>query len=233
MKGSALIAALKKKFKVSTDKALADRLGNSLPAIHNWKNRKAVTERQIVGLIHSASRAGASTLQSSAIRPLVELFRIEKCASKGGANYELFGLNAGIGGKHPYLAGLRNELESHHGVYIFFDSRGQAIYTGKARIQHLWREMNLAFNRKRGEVQKIKRVSHPTRKQTYRTSNEKSRQITDQVVPLHELAAYFSAYHVVDGMINEVEAMLVRSFANNLLNVKMERFGHQRKKKLK
>ena len=32
-------------------------------------------------------------------------------------------------------------------------------------------------------------------------------------------------------MINEVEAMLVRSFAYDLLNKRMERFGWQRKKK--
>jgi hypothetical protein len=161
----------------------------------------------------------------------VEFFRIAKCESRQGANYELFGMNDEDGGTHPYLAGLRKELENHKGVYIFFDSRGQAIYTGKARRQKLWKEMNLAFNRERGEVQKIKRVNHPTRKQTYRTSDEKARQITHYVVPLHELASYFSAYEIADGLINEVEAMLVRSFANDLLNKKMERFGQQKRKK--
>jgi hypothetical protein len=114
---------------------------------------------------------------------------------------------------------------------VFFDSRGQAIYTGKARRQNLWKEMNLAFNRNRGEIQKIKRVHHPTRKQSYRTSDEKARQIRDSFVPLHELARYFSAYQIADTMINELEAMLVRSFANDLLNQRMERFGQQKKKK--
>jgi hypothetical protein len=65
----------------------------------------------------------------------------------------------------------------------------------------------------------------------YRTSDEKARQITDQVVRLSELASYFSAYQVADGMINEMEAVLVRSFANDLLNKKMERFGQQKKRK--
>lgn len=32
-------------------------------------------------------------------------------------------------------------------------------------------------------------------------------------------------------MIGEVEAMLVRSFANDLLNQRMERFGQQRKQR--
>lgn len=230
MKGSEVIDTLKRKFKVTTDLELSEHLGISVQSIQNWKNCQSITERRLAGLVYSASRAGACNLQMNAIRPLVEFFRIERCDSKQGAIYELFGVVT-ENGNHPYLEGLRKELQSHHGVYVFFDSRGQAIYTGKARRQTLWKEMNDAFNRERGEVQKIRRVNHPARKQAYRTSDEKVRQISDHVVPLYELAAYFSAYQVVDGMINELEAMLVRSFANDLLNKRMERFGHQRRTK--
>jgi len=231
MKGSVLIEALKKKFKANTDKELALQLGNSVPGIQVWKNRSTINQRQLAGLIHSASQAGARNLEKNAILPIVEFFHIEKCQSKKGANFELFGVEADNGKKHPYLDGVRAELIKHHGVYVFFDSRGQAIYAGKARLQKLWREMNLAFNRKRGAVQKIKRVVHPTRRQLYRTSDEKARQIVDREVPIHELASYFSAYKVADGMVNRLEAMLVRSFANNLLNIRMERFGGVQKKK--
>ena len=91
--------------------------------------------------------------------------------------------------------------------------------------------MKFAFNRERGDLQKIKRVRHPSGKTPYRNSEEKSRQIHEFEIPLHDIAAYFSAYQVADGMINEVEAMLVRSFANDLLNKRMERFGQQKKKK--
>jgi hypothetical protein len=156
------------------------------------------------------------------------IFSITATDSKQGKKQELIGTKKDNGEKHEYLYGLRRELEGCHGVYIFFDSRGRGIYTGKARRQSLWKEMNDAFNRERGDLQKIKRVSHPLRNQAYTTSNEKSRQITDHFVPLYELASYFSAYEVTDGMINEVEAMLVRSFANDLLNKRMERFGQQR-----
>jgi hypothetical protein len=44
------------------------------------------------------------------------------------------------------------------------------------------------------------------------------------------LATYFSAYQIVDGMVNKLEALLVRSFANNLLNKRMETFGLQEAK---
>ncbi len=231
MKGNSVIAAVQKKFKASTKKEIANRLGLSVMAIHNWRKRKNINETAIARLILSAYRAGASTSQRTALRPLVEFARIERSESKLGASFELFNTKMADGRIHSYLDGLRKELEKHHGVYIFFDSRGQAIYTGKARKQTLWREMKLAFNRERGDLQKIKRVKHPAGNVRYRTSEEKSRQIRDVEIPLHDIATYFSAYFVTDGMINEVEAMLVRSFANDLLNKRMERFGQQKKKK--
>jgi len=228
MKGSVVISELKKKLRIKTDRALADKLGTSIPAIQLWKNRLKITPRQIAELVHRAHRAGARNFQANAIRPVVEFFRIDRCDSKQGASYELFSCKDDSGRDHPYRSGLKDELAEHHGVYVFFDSRGQAIYTGKARRQTLWREINLAFNRHRGEVQKIKRVRHPERRQDYRTSDEKTRQIADHVVPLHELAAYFSAYQVEDSMIDDLEALLVRSFANDLLNIRIEHFGRRR-----
>ena len=231
MTGMSVISALMRKFKVETDQDLAKKLGITVTAIRNWKDRKTVTARQVTGLVYSACGAGARDMQANAIRPLVEFFHIDKCKKRNGADCELFAIKTDKGENHPYLEGLQEELKSHHGVYIFFDSRGQAIYTGKARQLDLWKEMTNAFNRKRGDVQKIKRVDHPIRKQPYRTSDEKARQITEHPVPLHELASYFSAYQVADGMINEVEAMLVRSFANDLLNKRMEKFGTTKRKK--
>ena len=211
MKGSEVISALMRKFGVGTDKTLAAQIGMTVPGVRVWKNRTNVTGRQMAGLVYKAARAGVRATEANAIRPVVEFFRIECVPSRQGAGQIMFSVAEANGmGQRRYLEGLKAELESKTVVYIFFDSRGQAIYTGKARKQKLWKEMNLAFNRKRGEVQKIKRVMHPKRNQVFKTSKEKARQIKDQVVPLHELAAYFSAYEVSDGMINEVEAMLVR-----------------------
>jgi hypothetical protein len=229
MRGSLVVTALKKKFRASTDNALATRLGITAQSVQNWKNRKKVTARQIAGLTHSANKAGAVHVQKNGIRPLVEFFRIDRCESAYGAKWEVLSIYDDDDREHPYRSGLRAELDGHHGVYVFFDSRGQAIYTGKARKQTLWKEINLAYNRDRGEVQKIKRVRHPEKRVQYRTSDEKVRQIGDYVVPLYELAAYFSAYHVSDEMINNLEALLVRSFANDLLNMRMEKFATKQK----
>jgi hypothetical protein len=232
MTGLEAIGALKKKFRTTTDQSLAAKIGMTIPGIQVWKNRPEITGRQFAELVHKAAVAGARNMQVKAIRPLVEFFPILKARSAQRTSYLVFSKSAQNGGQHKYHEGLCRELDCHYGVYIFFDSRGQAIYTGKARKQSLWKEMNLAFNRERGEIQKIKRVKHPKRNQTYTSSNEKARQIADHVVPLHELAHYFSAYEVADAMIGELEAMLVRSFANDLLNKRMERFGQQRRQRL-
>lgn len=230
MKGSEVIAELKKKFKVSTDKGLSEVLGITVTAIKAWRSRPKCTLRQIAGLVHAASKRGAVSFRRNAVRPLVEFFDIDRCERGRRGRAVLFDVHDDQGREHPYKVGLKEELESKHGVYLFFDSRGQAIYAGKARKQSLWKEMNLAMNRDRGELQTIKKVSHPERKMEYRTSDEKVRQITDRSVSISEIASYFSAYEVADEMIEDVEALLVRSFANNLLNKKMERFERHRRK---
>jgi len=225
MNGREIIASLKRKLRVTTDKALAVHIGVTVQSIHNWKNRRSVSSRQLVGLVHSASVAAADSFQANAIRPLVEFFPITKCESRQGGLCELFATTLEDDTEHPCLVGLREELEVAHGVYLFFDSRGRAIYVGKARKRGLWGEMKGAFNRDRRAVQRIKRVKHPTNKVRYRPSEVKSRQIREYWVPLHDLAAYFSAYEVADTMIANLEALLVRSFANDLLNIRMERFA--------
>jgi hypothetical protein len=229
--GMDVIGAMRRNLRVTTDRALASRLGITEVSIQNWKNRSNVTPRQLSGLLQSAAKAATKDFQVTAIRPLVEFYRIDKCESSQGANYELFRITDHRDSEHPYKKGLRDELDSTYGVYVFFDSRGRAIYAGKAKRQSLWKEMTLAFNRDRREVQKIKRVRHPENRVTHRTADEKTRQIMTYDVPHHQLAVYCSAYKVVDGMIDELEPLLVRSFANDLLNIKMERFKSQRKRK--
>lgn len=228
MKGSEVIAELKKKFRAETDAQLGYAIGMSVKGIQDWKKRQNCTLRQVASMVHSANKAGARGIRDNAIRPLVEFFEISLCDSRQLTRYELFGTTDRDGDSHRYFVGLKDELNSKHGVYLFFDSRGQAIYAGKARGQTLWKEMNLALNRPRGGVQKIKRVKHPSRKLEYRTTDQKNRQPIEQKVKLWEIAAYFSAYVVEDGMIDDVEALIVRSFANNLLNKRMERFARHR-----
>ena len=229
MTGNEVIESLKKKFRVQNDKELAHKVGVTVAAISQWKNRNECTPRQVAGLIEKARNSGAKETRRNAIRPLVEFYKIELKGMPNGKSYELFDTSDQQKRENPYLLGLKSELKDNHGVYLFFDSRGQAIYAGKAAKQSLWKEMNLALNRQRPDVQQIYRVRHPARRQRFRTNDELARQIRAETVRLWALAAYFSAYRVEAKMIGDVEALLVRSFANDLLNKRMEQFSRNRR----
>jgi hypothetical protein len=224
MKGMDFIDQVRKRYRkengnTASNRQIARHLGISVNALQTWQARKTVTARQVAGLLKRVEARVAGT----AIQPIVEFFELDAVRRAAGSRYEIFPVKDASGRDHPYRRGLRDELRKHHGIYIFHDSRGRALYVGKARTQSLWSEIKSAFNRKR-EVQKIRRVGHPERRQAFKTSDEKRRQISLRDVPLLELAAYMSAYRVDDGMIDELESMLIRGFPNDLLNSRMENF---------
>ena len=228
MKSSTFVADLRKKFSdeysIGGDDAIADRLGVSRATVRAWaKSDKELAAFQISNALVKARNIAVADAQYEAIKPIVEFHAIDCSDSKSGAGYEILPQ-----AKKCSLMqkGLRDELVIRSGLYIFYDSRGRALYVGKARRQSLWKEMNLAYNRARGEVQTIKLVSHPEREQEFRAAYEQPRQPKDTLLKLHDLAGYFSAYWVLDGMVDDLEALLVRGFANDLLNVRMEKFDH-------
>lgn len=181
----------------------------------------------IANNIHHKEGGGLATMPNSnkLVRPIVEFFPIAPVESKRGARYELFTELNEDDTAHRYYEGVKKELRESRGIYLFYDSRGSALYAGKAADQNLWAEMNSVFNRSREEVQRIKLVSHPWRNVAYVSSKERSRRITDRAVKLHDLATYFSAYEVEPPeLIGMFEALIIRAFANDLLNVKMENF---------
>lgn len=225
MKAIELIEALSKKLKTTSQKELAAVLGVGVGTLINWKNRdQDLSPLQVASALSKSRSAAVKKSQFEMIQPIVELYPIDKCLSKREASWIVVdgGRDASL-----YTQGLKAELEDSIGIYIFYDSRGHALYVGKAREQSIWKEMNLAFNRKRN-VQTIALVHHPERNKEFKPGYEKLRQPKDTQLELFDLAYYFSAYHVDDGVIDDLEALMVRGFANNLLNVKMETFAHSR-----
>jgi len=225
MKATDLIDALAKKLQTNSQAELAGVLGISVATLTNWKNRdENLSPSQVASALAKSRLAAVKKAQIESIQPIVEFYRINKCPTRREAGWQVFdgGADAIL-----YAQGLRDELNACYGIYIFYDSRGHALYVGKAREQTIWKEMNLAFNRKR-DVQTIALVNHPERKQVFKPGYEKLRQPKDTQLELFDLACYFSAYHVDDGMINDLEALMVRGFANDLLNVRMETFAHSR-----
>lgn len=225
MRAHELLASLERKLATNSQGELAAALGVSVQTLINWRNRdEDLSPGQIASAIAKSRLAAVRQAQHDTIRPLVEFYPIVRCLTKREASWQLFASGEGA---TKYAKGLKQTLEAANGVYIFYDSRGRSLYVGKAREQTLWREMNLAFNRRR-EVQNIALVHHPERNQEFRAGHEKLRQPKDTQLELYDLASYFSAYSVDLGMIDDVEALLVRGFANDLLNVKMETFAHSR-----
>lgn len=226
MKATELINALSKKLGTTSQGELAGVLGVTVGTLINWKNRdENLSPVQVAAALAKSRSAAVRKAQIETIQPIVELYPIRKCSSAREVNWEVFD-----GGKDStsYAQGLKAALKESYGIYIFYDSRGQALYVGKAREQTLWKEMNHAFNRSRGEVQSIRLTQHPDRNQEFQSGYEKLRRIKDTKLGLYDLSFYFSAYHVDDGMIEDLEALMVRGFANSLLNVKMETFAHTR-----
>lgn len=225
MKATELINALSKKLKTNSQAELANVLGVSVGTLINWKNRdEDLSSLQVASALAKSQSAAIQKAQLETIQPIVEFYPIDKCLSKREASWQVFD---GSDDAILYAQGLKAELETSYGIYIFYDSRGHALYVGKAREQTIWKEMNLAFNRKR-DIQTIALVHHPVRNQEFKPGYEKLRQPKDTQLELFDLACYFSAYHVDDGMIEDLEALMVRGFANDLLNARMETFAHSR-----
>jgi DNA-binding transcriptional regulator YiaG len=213
------IDSLREKMSLPATNQLANKLGISVGTVSNWVSRGMTGRKLADGLIKAQKRAVTSA-HSAAIAPIVEYYPLTPDRKTDDSTAKLF--PAGRGASSIYK-GLKEELDGAHGIYIFYDSRGRALYVGKAQRLTLWKEMNAAYNRDR-ETQKVFRVLHP-KSGEFKTSEEKRRQVKLTWRHLCHMAEYFSAYRVEDGLINELEALLVRSFANDVLNIKMERFG--------
>lgn len=221
MKGADLIAELKRKLSIKTNRELARHLGVTELLLGNWSRQKdQLTPRQIANVIEKASSVAVAKSQRATLRPIVEFFPIDAVESSGGMKYELFPTGKD---DNPLHVQLRAALNKAKGIYVFYDTRGRAIYAGKAKEQSLWSEMKSVFNRDR-DTQKVYRVSHPTRRQDFRPAYEQPRQPVNTQLGLSDLAAYVSVYEVEKAMINDLEALLVRGFANDLLNKRMEKF---------
>ena len=228
MKVADLFKHLKRKFDVTSNKSLARRLGVTQVSLQKWKvQRRELTALQIANLIDKASKSAVVHSHQSLVRPIVEFYRIERVLTQQATKYQVIPTGSDVG-KH--LTGLRQKLEASRGLYIFYDTCGKALYAGQTKKQNLWKELNLAFNRDRS-AQVMTLVRHPSNDVAFKPAHEKVRQPKDVNLKLHDLAAYFSAFEVTDSMIDDLEALLVRAFPNDLLNFKMEKFAKGSKKK--
>lgn len=166
MKAKSLLDALAKKLGTRSQYELAAVLGVTEQMLINWKkSNEDLSPLQVASALAKSRSAAVLTSQRQTIKPIVELYEINCCETPRGSSWQVID-----GGSDDtlYARGLRAALENSHGIYVFYDSQGKALYVGKARIQTVWKEMNLAFNRKR-DVQKVSLVHHPDRNQEFQT----------------------------------------------------------------
>jgi len=226
-----LLKYLERKLGAVTNQELATMLGITQPVLSSWRNKTTMlTPLRLANAIVKSNEAAKAHVHTNSIRAIVEFFPIYSVpVGRLETQQAVFKTDANAG-KH--LLGLKKELvNAKSGLYIFYDSRGKALYAGQTQKQNIWKEMNLAFNRDRS-AQVLTLVRHPDRDVTFKPANAKVRQPTDVTLKLCDLAAYFSAYEVIPEMVDNLEALLVRAFPNDLLNYKMEKFGKQARKKL-
>jgi DNA-binding transcriptional regulator YdaS (Cro superfamily) len=218
-----IVKHLQKKIGKS-DVNLASFLGVQPSVVSQWRNRKTeLTPLQVAGALVKVFNAGQKQVHLRAIKPIVEFFPIElQEVGESGKSLEVFPTGKNCG---KYYSGLHGALiAAKSGLYVFYDTRGCALYAGQTKKQNIWKEMNSAFNRDRS-AQVVTLVRHPLNDVAFKSAHLQVRQPKDRVLKLHDLAAYFSAYEVVPEMVDDLEALLVRAFPNDLLNFKMEKFG--------
>jgi hypothetical protein len=142
MTGSELIEQVRKIITEScerpaTDRAVAKRLGISVPTLTQWKKRAEVTPQQVAKLLLMVGEAAEIRSDNRAIQPIIEFLPVEKVPYGAGGKFQIFSVQDKTGHELPYLCGLKAELDNNHGIYLFHDSRGRALYAGKARYQSL------------------------------------------------------------------------------------------------
>ena len=221
-----LIKKLKQHFGIpnGTDTALANYLGATSRKRSSWKtkiakwrkNPEPLSDTEILNLVKDIKDA---SIHKEVIKTIVEYFPVEKVESKGGKKYEISPPDDDDI-KRKWDA-LRKDLEkTKTGVYIFYDSSGRAIYVGKtaAKTGSLWSRMKSSFNHDQQKSRQLYRIDHSPDAKPY------AQKLGPKPVQLHELAKYFSAYKVHEHMTHNIEALLIRSFADNLMNKKMENF---------
>ena len=209
----ALLSRLMEKMQCENLSQLASKIGYSATALTNMQDENADAQRLadfISKVVQKTKKTAQANTCSQSIKPIVEFAPLERLERKT-----------------THDIGMQEMLKSMNGVYIFYDSIGKALYAGKAKEQTLLEEIKSVKARDRNQNQPrqtMKTVSHSERNTLFTQAIDNTKRPKTKTVYLYDIAKYFSAYEVEKGMIDSVEALLVRAFCNNLLNIQMPTF---------
>lgn len=213
-----------REFECDTQKQLADVLGVVQPTINGWKRTDELNPMVVARAMRKLAERAEEEAEdlrdqlrarqvAHSISALVEYAPIAAWNKPGNQIVQIKAAD-GYG-----RLDIRNTLENKRGIYIFYSSMCSPIYVGKAKETKLWDECTSAFNRDlKGD---LSRVNHPdgVRKPP------KQLKLGRYPARVYEVASYLSAYEIDKALVDKVEALMIRSFINQLANVKIENLG--------
>ena len=141
-------------------------------------------------------------MMRNTVRPLMEIREISPQRIKGKAGVEIANWRIDVKEKDKELCKVLDKIA---GVYIFYSSSGGVLYVGKAK--NLYKEIR----------QRLNRPLH------FRISENMTGK--GKTFCMAEVTKYLSAYQVPLEACTNIEAFLIRAFANDHTNLKMENFS--------
>jgi hypothetical protein len=202
-----VISYIQRKMNLETENQVYEYLGITAATGKRYDKKKDLANSEILNLVKKARKSALA----NSIQILTEYYPITLTPLRSNHDF----IDSKNDKNHTKL---KNLLKDNHGIYVFYDSCGKAIYVGKAWLQTLFDEMRSAFNRPR-DTMTIIRVQHTVNKMK-KVKFDKA--IKRERVFISDICAYFSAYKVDPQLIHIVEAIMIRAFSNNLTNSKIQ-----------
>ena len=182
---TSLLDALEEEYGAVTQHQLASAIGVTQPTISNWKNGGEPSKKNLKALIEFFRAHHAASL----VKPLLEFQAIQPIRS---------GKEWRFSDDQDTIDRIKKVTDRKHGLYLFYDSSGHAIYLGKTESS-LYGEakQRLKATPNRGTYIPIKTIKPQ----------------------MGAVARYLSAYEVTNvAAVKNLESFMLRAFANDLRN---------------
>ena len=206
MNGADFIDEIEKRFNISTDAELADRLGYTPPNIVQLRRNENILPALAIKIMTKLSEYNLRE-KVSLISPIVEFFPIDRMDDSASF----------INLENDDRKELKKVLMNAIGICAFYNSEMEIIYVGKTKLK-LWNEMLNAYKTRKMIHYRRFYVNHAWGKY----GSNGLRKIIERDCLLSDAASFFSAYSISEEFIDILETMIIILIPNDLLNVRME-----------
>lgn len=192
---SILADLVTKEYAASSQSEISKYLGIQQTQLSYYQKNNQAGPKAIRGMIESYTNFKTEELVKKVINPVLEFKKIKP--TKFSSKYIL------LPTEHNKDA-LKEVLEKKVGIYLFYNSQGKNIYIGKTE-----KDLYIEITQQLGRVIKIYAESlKPTN------------------VQQGDITSFISVYEIKPkALIKDLEALLIRAYANDNTNIKMENFN--------